>query len=1329
MRTKLVEEVRTYLFGNNPDEPPWLWITGPDGTGRRAMARLLAAEVEEEQQAQPNHDDASYAAAVQLMIREPEGGWDRAALQQNRPVIAVAHRCPWDETSTNKSYRVTEVEPWDHREMEAISRRLRDQDVITDTQLARCLDLSDTMKADPWFLGTIRHPGDLIGILDMVRREESPQDRQSVRNAWVNEAWRRAVSRAPKLKLLGEEFMETFWSRMVNVASSPFTFRMEKSTVLPLIGEVLHETRRSDVLNNDWEEHLKQLLEARGPKKREDAAEALRTALLKGEPAVVLESLVSGGLLLEEDKEIYRATDPFLARVWAARGVSRLGTLDLQTHPERLLESGWQSFVVELGIAGLAPEVIEASLSEVPSWGAIEIAQTRVVFAAARADDRLHEVPKASLYAAWHGALWAWLLDAPHEKFKSLPDYRSGQEKALLTRAFFLLSIRMSGRFPDFATDDPFVELEARVPETIRVLAQDDKIRFLLEDDKEAHRRRDADTEDTKNVPPQDDSLLNLSRLSRRLVSVAPGQWLPWTPQRAILNVRDFPDVKQPGETTLRETAWKLMERRAEDNDQNARDLFSGTHHLLDGGGWLGTLVFDDFWTELPALPRLRWIGVYGSSDRQAFWRLWKVVHQVCWPPSKVENPLSWLPESAILDLVIAALKRFPIKFFAHVLEESLVVPNQLATMNDSPSLLPALKLVDRRHMEELSDKDPTLLSKKRLVEILNHPPPVTPQEVDRFNWLRPQEIAPHVALEIATRLSLIRPLLTAMKSYKEWRENLGADRMANEDEALPNPWHLLEALDDFAEDIAVALGEMKEKKDLQERWNHGKGPNLPRLAIPKEQKSNPLLDLQARATKGARDQLLRLNDPTPIRDWLEALQTVEYPETFSPKQPHMKALDETLKESPKYLRWANDLCQDAKERARLFAWLFPCQPPSSKHSLKLDSWMFQQAADSSTDAASRFWFLETARKDPRAEDLLRSMIADTENLGTRIFLAYRLHDLKPWDPMVLDNLWLWLEEAPDPLSNSAPFHFLLPKTVSSQRPESINTSKLEPPQVIGGAVKLLRLLHEYPDLKSHRERALKGVQRLLEQTLDTEQSFLRKACPRGGVEFPTADDPQDMNTVPSILAALLRTLDDRETVKQLFSDMSAQTTATNASHPRRQSLERFRGLLAPWFIEITPEREILKILREYDTSLVSEFMWQKVSDKVWLELLDSDDDAVAQNAASMLLAHRTGTRDSHAAAVAKRARQAWPADHRMTWIASEWEGPYNPWVNYLWTTSPEECLARLDLYLKNFPDEKYTCIMVLAALSHEDGPHSAMARKKVRQLLEDSIRTDVAVP
>ena len=795
----LVKQVRSHLFRKQTDKHAWLWIVGRPGTGRRTMGRVLANLVPQQQ---------GDSAEVKLLLEEPAEGWFEEITPGGTPVIAVAPQVPWEKSPDEMDGQETTVLPWDHVEAETLARRLRSVGAVDDHQLENCLELCRRIEVAPWFLGADQRPETVIAALARVVHRGVPGTPGQLRDWVLEDAWTRAVERAPALGLLDQQLMGRFWSQHMLTQARPLSFRLEQQGALALLKEVLAQTPRDESLERSWEPCLQRLLDAKG-KKRGEEAKALQAVLLLEEPPVLLNAMINGGLLRKVGGFV-EAADATHARVWCARGLAERRTLGLDERPELLLERGWHWLMVEIGIAGMPPEVVTDQLNAIPLWGAIEVAQSWIMYAAPLGKGLLQRIPEDIFRDAWHGSLWSWLFDVP-EPYQPRP---WGRDKKLLTAALRTVSERFNGVLPDFESDNLVEELEGRATEAIRVLSMPGR-----------------------KVLSQIQNGEDLKQLTREAVSVAPAQWLPWTRGRL--------DWWRPNLTL----AWRLLEERAGRGDRRARAMLTGEDLKPS---WVGS--FGDEWERHPehAVPldlRLEWIGQAGKRDTMAFWLLWKVIHAQGWPKQgDDEGPLAWKPDETTVDLMVSALQQFPHKTKAveEVLERSLLVSNQLRVLDSDPMPPPALTPPVLESLLARGERRlPNALPVDRVLEIYNNEKPPTEAEMVAQDWFTLGEIAPSLAMALAIKLQLSGPLLTAVRSFEAWRADLGAGLLGREvvlrdrsgttelrwkaptdDESFP--WSLFQRFDGVAEQAALALCGLGEPGPLRERWNHGYGPNIP---------------------------------------------------------------------------------------------------------------------------------------------------------------------------------------------------------------------------------------------------------------------------------------------------------------------------------------------------------------------------------------------------------------------------------------------------------------------------------------------------------------------
>lgn len=834
-REAILEKVRSCLFAPGTKEPVWLWVKGELGTGRHTMARLLEKRLRKEEEkrreeegAQDNPSDSEVKPVkIQLLLEEPEDGWSSVEPCIEGPVIAVTKRIPQGE-DTPSGFKVedTAVLPWGQEEVAALSRRLHKLGALDGSQLRHCLEMARQMEQTPWLLGPDRGPMAVKATLASVKRRGTPASPSELRDWKLDDVWKQAVARAEPLGLLGQQFMEQFWSGCVLSLERPLEFTLTEQGALERLADALHGTRRKLSVAQSWKQPLQRLREARKAAEREKEAKNLEAALLRDEPAVVLEALVDAGLLVQRSEHL-KAADVEQARVWAARGLAVRGTLGLVHRPELLVEPGWRELAVEIAIAGFSPEKLERELAQVPPWGMVEVAHTWVLFAAPLPRNDLDLMEGEALHKAWHGSLWAWVHGAPEAARNFRYPYRHVFDDNILEVALRSLSRRLTGELPDFESDNPITELEHRVPAGIRKLTE--PCRLAHERD---IKKRTREADDQEEAPEQ----CHLRYPSTLVVAAAQGQWLPWTMFRYVqLERRQIKNI------------WKLLDRRARNGDDRAVSLLAGRKISFGRNGYL---VGDEgiLWSKvIPWEYSLHWTSRGNRLDKITFWRLWHVVHGLGWPGDKEARPFTWCPESSVVDKVADALGRFPSEMVQELLNRSLSVGNQLRTMSVAEKHQAPLKALDRIDLSKPLVEGGKPIPQERQVEILNNNPPITEQEMMELDWFSPKEVAPTFAMALTVRLGLAEPLREAVNSFENWRSQLRAGLVGSE-VVLRDPsgvgcpqmafcldprwtkdsWGILELLDDFSERAALELWRMGDKEHLRARWNHGKVADVP---------------------------------------------------------------------------------------------------------------------------------------------------------------------------------------------------------------------------------------------------------------------------------------------------------------------------------------------------------------------------------------------------------------------------------------------------------------------------------------------------------------------
>ena len=113
------------------DRPPWLWVVGPGGSGRRSAARQLS--------------DRLPAAAV--LLGEPPEGWTAARRAGSGPVVTVADHRP-DSPDATEDWTAT-VLPWGVAELQAVVEELVRLDALDAAEAERCRGFARRVLDEP----------------------------------------------------------------------------------------------------------------------------------------------------------------------------------------------------------------------------------------------------------------------------------------------------------------------------------------------------------------------------------------------------------------------------------------------------------------------------------------------------------------------------------------------------------------------------------------------------------------------------------------------------------------------------------------------------------------------------------------------------------------------------------------------------------------------------------------------------------------------------------------------------------------------------------------------------------------------------------------------------------------------------------------------------------------------------------------------------------------------------------------------------------------------------------------------------------------------------
>ena len=550
-------------------EATWCWVEGPEGSGRRTLARQLAAALR--QTFGPD--------AYPVVEQEPPDGWEWARSSDASGRIAVVAARPAAARSWD---RVVRPSPWQVDDVLHIVRALAQDEELRSQQRTHLERLARRLEEEPSFASLPAWPATVIAWLGEVAESGPPDTPAAVRRGMTSAVWAKARrrTRGSALEVFDEAILERFWAARWRSASGPGWTRMSYEAALTCIGEAVRSRPLPD-LGQSRALELVDGLKGAKPKEQEKLRDELRSWIASRPAEHLLRLLVDAGLLNELDTGDVVAPDERLALLWACRGIAASDCLSFADRWDALAEAGWDDLTLELAIAGIPFTTFVRALAEAPAWAAWDRARGEAIFASACRDGRLDEKGQHELVGAWAGAVWGTLHGLLRGPLRAMRD-NNAELLPTYWRHLSTTSRRWRDLLPILTEGEPLERLASVVPETVRGL-------------QEGWEKVDRQF----RVHPNDVDPFSGWPL-RWLVRLAPAQC---PPLRADVLFRGWwsHDDRSPREP------WDRLDELARAGHEGATSILAGDANGSRGDG-------EDegacpSWNVVPVDLRLRWVG------------------------------------------------------------------------------------------------------------------------------------------------------------------------------------------------------------------------------------------------------------------------------------------------------------------------------------------------------------------------------------------------------------------------------------------------------------------------------------------------------------------------------------------------------------------------------------------------------------------------------------------------------------------------------------------------------------------------------------------------
>lgn len=315
-----------------------IWVIGPPGSGRRAVAARLAM-----------------LGGGPIVDQTPPVGWASWAAQVEPGTIAIVSAAP---TGRYGDRRLT-VQPWDAALLATLADRLVAAGAVDSTHAERVRALVAAWRAAPDLIEpSFARPADLIGLLGALADSTLALEPGPIRQRLSAAAWDAICRRAPTLHGWGPGLLMGFWRRCWITPTLGVWRALTVAEAEAVVAETVAELRGHDSLGA--------VLDALEKKATRARLASLRRALDGVGPRAVLSALVKAGVLRESPGGRLVAADPARAVHWAAAALAERAPFTLDLPWRRLADAHWPALCDALARDGVSVSALEARLRDVP---------------------------------------------------------------------------------------------------------------------------------------------------------------------------------------------------------------------------------------------------------------------------------------------------------------------------------------------------------------------------------------------------------------------------------------------------------------------------------------------------------------------------------------------------------------------------------------------------------------------------------------------------------------------------------------------------------------------------------------------------------------------------------------------------------------------------------------------------------------------------------------------------------------------------------------------------------------------------------------------------
>lgn len=379
--------------------------------------------------------------------------------------------------------------------------------------------------------------------------------------------------------------------------------------------------------------------------------------------------------------------------------------------------------------------------------------------------------------------------------------------------------------------------------------------------------------------------------------------------------------------------------------------------------------------------------------------------------------------------------------------------------------------------------------------------------------------------------------------------------------------------------------------------------------------------------------------------------------------------------------------------------------------------WVFTALLQSDNAEPPRRAFLDHVWQDRRAIPLMGVMAREAQDPRERSYWSYRLHHHKPYCEAFVVALRRFMLHDEDPFRGGPLFNWdgLLEGWAQAR--------------ITGGALNLLRQALAWPGTRERRHVRwmLEGARRLFWRLvkdypeLHHDGSYHRVA--------PNPGEPEELDDILDALARLLELLDDKETLKAVFSTDLRQGAVAEIAESRTEELDlHFRSPFIPWWTRTRPPLEALAGLRWAARGEVLSRL--KPAELLTVFRAGTED----SRAAAQLLLMSTGMENSpHAREIGEWTAAQLRQKEKLDWqplpqyilkdtdplamMSSQYPDED---IDLLMMSSPERLLEQVEAIATEQPDQRTWLLDALLLFARQEGCQAHRARALARRLAQE---------